>query len=202
MSATILPFESPSATPLGAEQNRFHMRRIRHHDDDGVGFFRNLLAGFADLAARGNEFRCNGPDVVKKQAMSRGLKMASHRTSHGSQANEANINHFALPYRCPTMWPWFAYACHPRPSVVDVRGLLFATDPAAISDLVEIAKQEGIVDLSGTRFVAAGIIGQLDMGDTRQNIFARFRAIMALHHLHVVNIILNEEIFDPTSEMI
>src|SRR5258706_11093568 len=84
------------------------MRRVRNHDDDGVGFFRNLLAGFADLAACGNEFWCNGPDVVKKQAMSGGLKMASHRTSHGSQANEANINHFCSSLSMPAMCPWFA----------------------------------------------------------------------------------------------
>jgi hypothetical protein len=43
--------------------------------------------------------------------------------------------------------------------------LVLATDPAAISDLIEIAKQERIVDFSGTRLVPPGIIGKLDMGD-------------------------------------
>jgi hypothetical protein len=42
------------------------MRRIWHHDDDHVGLVGNLLAGFADDAARGHEFLCNGPDIVKK----------------------------------------------------------------------------------------------------------------------------------------
>src|SRR5438128_289471 len=71
--------------------------------------------------------------------------------------------------------------------------LVFAANPAAISDLVEIAKQEGIVDLSGARFVAAGIIGQLDMRDTGEMFLQGSRQI-ALHHLHVVNVILNKEI--------
>src|ERR1700716_3680031 len=177
------------------------MRRIRHHDDYGVGFFRNLLAGFADDAACGNELWRNGPDIVKKKAMSRGLKMASHRTSHGSEANEANINHLIFLIR--------ARLCVDRlglvPSEAFDSGCLrfvFAANPAAISDLVEKSKQEGIVDLSSARFVAARVIGQLDMSDTSKVLSQRWRDI-TFHHLHVVDVILNEEIigFDVGNDL-
>src|SRR6266404_6106315 len=46
--------------------------------------------------------------------------------------------------------------------------LVFAPDPAAITNSVEMAEQEGIVDLTRTRLIAPGIIGKLDMGDARQ----------------------------------
>src|SRR5258708_13911701 len=72
--------------------------------------------------------------------------------------------------------------------------LVFASNPAAISDLVEIAEQEGVVDLSGPRFVAAGIVGELDMRDTGEMFLHRSRDV-ALHHLPVVNVILNKELF-------
>src|SRR5438552_1673079 len=43
--------------------------------------------------------------------------------------------------------------------------LVFAPDPAAITNSVEMAEQEGIVDLARARLIAAGIIGELDMRD-------------------------------------
>src|SRR3569623_3365270 len=43
--------------------------------------------------------------------------------------------------------------------------LVFAADPAAIADRVEMAEQEGIVDLAGAGLVAAGIVRELDVGD-------------------------------------
>src|SRR6476469_5333267 len=46
--------------------------------------------------------------------------------------------------------------------------LVFAAEPATIADCIEMAKQERIVDFAGTRLVAAGIIGKLDMRDARQ----------------------------------
>src|SRR5689334_5923841 len=46
--------------------------------------------------------------------------------------------------------------------------LVFAADPAAITNSVEMAEQEGIVDLAGAGFVAAGVVGKLDMGDAGQ----------------------------------
>src|SRR6478609_1704318 len=50
---------------------------------------------------------------------------------------------------------------------VDRRGprLVFAADPAAIANGVEMAKQKGIVDFPGARLVAAGIVGELHMAD-------------------------------------
>jgi hypothetical protein len=69
------------------------MRRIRHHDDGDLGLFGDLPARFADDAAGGDKFRRDGTDVVKEQAMPRGLEMAGHRASHGAQADEADIDH-------------------------------------------------------------------------------------------------------------
>src|SRR5215203_4069337 len=71
--------------------------------------------------------------------------------------------------------------------------LVFAPDPAAITNSVEMAEQEGIVDLAGTRLVAAGIIGKLDMGDAGQVLLHGARNI-ALHDLHVVDVVLHEQI--------
>src|SRR3982074_3924202 len=94
------------------------MRRIRHHDDDGIRLFRNLLAGFADNAARGNELRRDGSDVAENHPMPRSQEMTGHRTSHSSEANKADINHADIPYVSIV-----CIACHPRPSVVLVLGL-------------------------------------------------------------------------------
>src|ERR1700738_1583790 len=74
--------------------------------------------------------------------------------------------------------------------------LVFAANPAAISNLIEISEQKRIVDLAGPGFVAAGIIGELDMGDTSEMFLQRWRDV-TFHHLHVVNVILNEEVFGP-----
>src|SRR3984885_12311657 len=70
---------------------------------------------------------------------------------------------------------------------------VFAADPAAISDLVEMLKQEGIVDLAGAGFVAAGVVGQLHMRNAGKVPSQGWRDI-SLHHLHVIDVILNEEI--------
>src|SRR6187431_2021467 len=75
--------------------------------------------------------------------------------------------------------------CRPR--------LVFAPDPAAITNSVEMAEQEGIVDLAGARLMAAGIVGNLNMGDVRQMSLQRARNV-ALHHLHVVDVVLHEQI--------
>src|SRR4029450_4608969 len=71
--------------------------------------------------------------------------------------------------------------------------LVFAPDPAAITNSVEMAEQEGIVDLAGARLVAPGIIGQLDMGDARQVLLQAARNV-AFHNLHMVDVILHEQI--------
>ena len=67
----VLMKKASSGNTAGAEQDRFHVRRVRYHHDDHVGFFGNLFARFADDAACGNQFRGNRSDIVKKQAMAR-----------------------------------------------------------------------------------------------------------------------------------
>src|SRR5665213_571302 len=71
--------------------------------------------------------------------------------------------------------------------------LVFAADPAAISDLVEISKQERIVDLAGAGFVAAGIVGELHMANAGK-VLSQRRCDIALHHLHVIDVVLDEQI--------
>src|SRR5258708_19159937 len=90
--------------------------------------------------------------------------------------------------RCPAAWRWPAIGrpmiprpmkptsiigiLLPRRLCVDRLGrvppeafdggcfrLVFAANPAAISHLVEMPEQKRIADLSGARFVAAGIVG-------------------------------------------
>src|SRR6185312_1251109 len=58
--------------------------------------------------------------------------------------------------------------------------LVFASDPAAIADRVEVAEQEGIVDLAGTGLVAAGIVRELDMTDAPEMLLQGARDV-ALH---------------------
>src|SRR6267378_1705705 len=84
--------------------------------------------------------------------MAGSLKMACHRTSHDSKANEANIDHFDLSFHdllCVD------HLVRVPPEAFDGSRLrlVFAADPPAISDLVEMSKQEGIVDLSCAGFV-------------------------------------------------
>ena len=54
-------------------------------------------------------------------------------------------------------------------------------------------EQERIVDFAGARLVAAGIVGELDMRDPRQVLLHRAGEI-ALHDLHVIDVVLQEEI--------
>ena len=53
--------------------------------------------------------------------------------------------------------------------------LVFAPDPATITNSVEMPEQKGIVDLAGPRLVAAGVIGELHMGDAGQMLLQRSR---------------------------
>src|SRR5690242_13917227 len=71
--------------------------------------------------------------------------------------------------------------------------LVFTSHPATIADRIEMTKQERIVDLARSRLIAAGIVGKLDMGDARQMLL-RGASDIALHDLHVINVVLDEEV--------
>src|SRR4029079_9180038 len=71
--------------------------------------------------------------------------------------------------------------------------LVFAPDPAAITNSVEMAEQEGIVDLARPRLIAAGVVGELDMGDAGEVPWQASRDA-ALHDLHVVDVVLHEQV--------
>src|SRR6478752_2153864 len=122
--------------------------------------------------------------------MAGSLKMACHRTPHNSKANKANIDHVIF---LSMLWLCVDHLFRVPPKAFDsgFLWLVFAPDPAAISNLIKISKQEGIVDLAGPRFVAARIIGQLNMCDTSEVLLQRWCNI-TFHHLHVVDVILNE----------
>src|SRR6266403_295211 len=124
--------------------------------------------------------------------MAGSLKMAFHRASNDSKANEANIDHFDLSFHS-LLCVDHLVRVPPKAFGGSRLRLVFAADPAAISDLVKMSKKEGIVDLSCAGFVASGIVGQLHVSDTSKMLSQRWRDI-ALHHLHVVDVILNEEI--------
>src|SRR5437763_14604720 len=55
--------------------------------------------------------------------------------------------------------------------------LVFGPDPAAITNSVEMAEQEGKVDVARTRLIAAGIIGQLDTGGAWQGVLQAARDV-------------------------
>ena len=71
--------------------------------------------------------------------------------------------------------------------------LVLAADPAGVADLVEPAEQEVVVDLACSGLVAAGIVGDLHMGDAREQCLHRRREF-ALHALHVVDVVLQPEV--------
>src|SRR6202048_102192 len=56
-----------------------------------------------------------------------------------------------------------------------------------------MAEQEWVVDLTGAGFVATGVVGQLHVSDFRKVLLQRWRDV-AFHDLHVVDVVLNEEI--------
>ena len=73
---------------------------------------------------------------------------------------------------------------------------VFAPDPATITNSVEMPEQEGIVDLAGAGLVAAGIVGKLNVRNMSQVLLQASRDV-TLHHLHVVDVVLHEQIARP-----
>src|SRR3954451_17534013 len=71
--------------------------------------------------------------------------------------------------------------------------LVLAADPAVVADVVEMAEQERVIDFTGSRLVAARIVGKLDMGDPGQVLLDRAGEI-AFHDLHVIDVVLDEDI--------
>src|SRR5437879_1955349 len=195
MSTTILPFESPSATPLAPNRTAFT-----------CGVSGTIMMTTSDCSAT------SLPDLQTTSPAA----TSSCEMGPTSQRNS----------RCPAVWRCLAIGrpIVPKPikptSIISIflfcvrlcvgclyripaeafsgggLRLVFATNPAAISDPVETSKQEGIIDLSRARFVATGIVGQLNMRDTIEMFLQRSRDV-ALHHLHVVDVILNEQIVGP-----
>ena len=56
-----------------------------------------------------------------------------------------------------------------------------------------MVEQERVVDFAGARLVAARIVGKLDMGDPAE-ILLDGAGEIALHHLHVVDVVLDEDV--------
>src|ERR1700732_1459158 len=121
--------------------------------------------------------------------MAGSLKMACHRASHDSKANKANIDHLIF---LSLLWLWLVHMVRVPPKAFEggFLRLLFAANPAAIFHLIQILKQKGIVYLAGPGFVAARIIGELNVRDTSEMLLQSWCNV-TFHHLHVVNVILN-----------
>src|SRR5437867_8672731 len=73
-----------------------------------------------------------------------------------------------------------------------VAGLAFrfvlAADPAVVADRVQESEQESIVDLAGAGFVAAWVVGELEVRDARQ-ILLNGVGELAFHPLHVIDVV-------------
>src|SRR5437879_5984556 len=81
----------------------------------------------------------------------------------------------------PCLFPW---SCIERQRCVPTEAIdgrrprfILASDPAAIANRIEMPEQEGKVDLAGAGFIAAGIVGELDMGDPRQMLLQASRDV-------------------------
>src|SRR5438477_9803840 len=131
--------------------------------------------------------------MVRSAARPRVPDDASHR-----RENHEAIEYAVLIQPIRNTLSGFENLCGVPAETIDGRRLrlVFAPDPAAISDRVEMPEQEGIVDLAGAGLVAAGIVGQLYMGDATKMLLQAARDV-ALHHLHVVNVVLDKEIVRP-----
>ena len=70
MSTTVLPGESPSATPSVAEQHLLDVRRIGHHRDDDVGALGDLAPERARDPARLDQLRWRSAAAVQEQLVS------------------------------------------------------------------------------------------------------------------------------------
>src|SRR5258706_1456453 len=117
--------------------------------------------------------------------MAGGLKMAWHRATHNSNANEPNINHLI---RLSILWLCVDHLFRVPPKAFNggFPRLVFAPNPAAVSNLIKISKQKGIVDLAGPGFVATRIISDLNLCDTSEVLLQRWRHV-TFHQLHVGN---------------
>src|SRR5258706_12734021 len=105
--------------------------------------------------------------------MAGSLKMACHRASHDSKANEANIDHFDLSFHA-LLCVDHLVRVPPKAFGGSRLRLVFAADPAGISDVVKMWKKEGVVDLSGAGFVASGVCGQLQVMSRKQMLSPRW----------------------------
>src|SRR6476620_7940056 len=82
----------------------------------------------------------------------------------------------------------------PRETVGRFSGrLVFAADPTLVANLVDVTQQESIIDLAGARLMSSRRIGQLHMRNQLQVLVDRHCKI-AFHDLHMVDIVLHEEI--------
>src|SRR5688572_8673237 len=74
--------------------------------------------------------------------------------------------------------------------------LVLAADPAFVSDAVDVPEEKIVVDLARSRLVTPRVVGELHVRDLREVLFDRPREI-AFHDLHVVDVVLQEEIVRP-----
>ena len=70
---------------------------------------------------------------------------------------------------------------------------VFTSNPTGIADGVNVPEQPRVVDLASAGFVAARVVGQLDVANTCQVVVERV-AQFALHALRVVDVVLDEEV--------
>ena len=71
--------------------------------------------------------------------------------------------------------------------------LVFGADVAFVAFFIEQLEQEGVVDFAGAGLVATGVVGDLHVRDARQ-VGLDGRAQIALHDLHVINVVLQVQI--------
>ena len=155
---------------------------------------RDLLAGLADDGAGLRPVPAASAARRAENSWWPAAEMARHRAAHDAQADEADVDHVvsssfvSLSGRrasCARM-PAEAFDGRRRAACIRSRS-------SRVAERVEMAEQEGVVDLAGARLVAAGIVGELHMGDARQ-VPLHGRGELAFHALHVVDVVLQEQI--------
>ena len=182
MSMTSLPLLRPSATPslpnsTASTSGVSGTIRMMTSDASATAFARvRGLAALVDQRLR------DVLHAIERERVAGVDQVARHRAAHDAQADESDVHSSSF--------------IQPRPCGGARLRLVLAADLAVVAEPVERGEDEAVVDLAGAGLVAARIVGDLDVRDAvLEPLVGRHQ--VTLHHLHVVDVVLDVEIVVP-----
>ena len=105
MSITSVPFFRPSATPFGAEQDRLHVGRVGHHEDDHLGPRGDASSASAttSAAARISSVRLARSGTIEVVAGL--LQVQRHGAAHDAEADKSDFHAVSPVCLGLSVWP-------------------------------------------------------------------------------------------------